>query len=273
VRGLHARGPFELPFAVALKTGTSTGYRDAWTAGFTHERTVVVWVGNASGAPTDKVTGASGAGPIFFDVMKRAMRDVGSRGALADPALTEEAEVCALSGERPSESCPDRVTRRFARGRAPGTPCNMHRHVGARTVVALPDVYARFLGERAEGAPGMDPHGMGWFLCSKLPGCEAAERRAEVGEPRVVLVRPRSGAVFHADEAPVSADAFEVVAATEGIPAGAPLEVLVDGEVKASLAPPYKGLVPITRGDHFVEVRPRDVKVPGRVARAEISVR
>jgi penicillin-binding protein 1C len=292
VRGLHARGPFELPFPVAVKTGTSTGFRDAWTAGFTHERTVVVWVGNASGAPTNRVTGASGAGPIFFDVMRRAMRDVGSRAALADAALTEESAVCALSGERPGDACPDRVERRFARGHVPDGTCKMHRHARARlaapgdvpfacaatgdkTIVVLPEAYGRFLGERAPGAPGMDAHGLGWFLESKVPGCESesASPAAGPGGPRVVLVRPHPGAVFHADEAPVGADVFEVVAATEGMPDATALEVLVDGQVRASLAPPYKGLVAITRGEHYVEVRPRDAKVMGRVARAEISVR
>ena len=91
--------------------------------------------------------------------------------------------------------------------------------------------------------------------------------------PHVVLVKPRGGSVFHADEAPASADVVEVIAATEGMPEATALDVLVDGELRASLAPPYRGLVPITRGDHAVEVRPRDVSVVGRVARAEISVR
>jgi penicillin-binding protein 1C len=293
VRGLHARGPFDLPFPVALKTGTSTGFRDSWTAGFTHERTVVVWVGNASGTATDRVTGSAGAGPIFFDVMKRAMQDVPSRGPLADPASTEESEVCALSGDRPGDACPDRVQRRFARGRGPAGTCMMHRHAdaqpalacaagGTRTIVVLPDTYARFLGERPAGAPGLDAHGFGWFLASKVPGCAdgagagtfASAAGLESGPgPRVVLVRPHSGAVFHADEAPASADVFEVVATTEGMPDATPLEVLVDGEVRASLAPPYKGKVPITRGEHSIEVRPRDAKTQARVAKAEILVR
>lgn len=295
VRGLHARGPFELPFPVALKTGTSTAYRDAWTAGYSRERTVVVWVGNANGSVTSRVTGATGAGPVFFEVMKRAMRDVGSRGALVDRDVLEEAEVCALSGERPGADCEDHVVRRFARGKAPRGTCTMHRHGcvagGGKRVVVLPPVYSRLLGERAKGAPGMDPHGYGWFLASDAGCPEVADvtgvmggsgalatRGADVDErpgggPRVVLVRPHSGAVFHADEAPIGSDVFELVAATEGMPEATPLEVLVDGEVRASLSPPYRGRVPITRGEHSIEVRPRDAKTAGRVARADILVR
>jgi len=254
---------------------------------------VVVWVGNASGAATNQVSGAGGAGPIFFDVMKRAMRDLGARAPVVDGALLEETEVCALSGEKPGGACPDRVERRFARGMSPMVTCSMHRHAkarsapagepsfacgGAGTIVVLPDVYARFLGERPLGAPGLDAHGTPWFLRSKVPGCAAASGEASVAAstelgPRVVLVKPHGGAIFHADEAPASADVVEVIASTEGMPDSTALEVLIDGEVRASLAPPYRGLVPITRGDHAVEVRPRDARVMGRVARAEISVR
>src|SRR6185369_10896849 len=87
VRGLHGQGPFDLGFPVAVKTGTSAGYRDTLTAGFTAERTVVVWVGNADGAPTHELTGATGAGPLFADVMHRAMQDIPARAQLYDPAL------------------------------------------------------------------------------------------------------------------------------------------------------------------------------------------
>jgi penicillin-binding protein 1C len=52
VRGLHGRGPFTMPYPVAVKTGTSSGYRDTWTVGYTRERTVAVWLGNADSAPT-----------------------------------------------------------------------------------------------------------------------------------------------------------------------------------------------------------------------------
>jgi len=36
---------------IAFKTGTSYGYRDAWSVGFDGKRTVGVWVGRPDGAP------------------------------------------------------------------------------------------------------------------------------------------------------------------------------------------------------------------------------
>jgi penicillin-binding protein 1C len=60
------------PFSVAAKTGTSQGFRDNWVAGFTGAVTVVVWVGRHDGAPMRGVSGLSGAGPIFHDVIEVA---------------------------------------------------------------------------------------------------------------------------------------------------------------------------------------------------------
>ncbi|MCA9657468.1 MAG: transglycosylase domain-containing protein, partial [Myxococcales bacterium] len=111
VRGLHGRGPFGFGYPVAIKTGTSSGYRDTWTVGFTRERTVAVWVGNADGSGTASLTGASGAGYLFADVMRRVMDDVASRAPLWEPELLASVEVCPLSGAPAGPACPERVRR------------------------------------------------------------------------------------------------------------------------------------------------------------------
>ncbi|HLI95895.1 MAG TPA: penicillin-binding protein 1C, partial [Candidatus Baltobacteraceae bacterium] len=59
----------DMPFPAAVKTGTSSGYRDTWTVGYTPEYTVAVWVGNFSGAPMQHVAGVSGAGPLWNRIM------------------------------------------------------------------------------------------------------------------------------------------------------------------------------------------------------------
>ena len=58
-----------LPFTCAVKTGTSTDYKDNFCVGFTQEFTVGVWVGNISNTPMHEVTGVTGAGPIFKRTM------------------------------------------------------------------------------------------------------------------------------------------------------------------------------------------------------------
>lgn len=58
-----------LPFRCAVKTGTSSTFRDNWTLGYTPEYTVGVWAGNFDNTPMQDVSGVTGAGPIFRDVM------------------------------------------------------------------------------------------------------------------------------------------------------------------------------------------------------------
>lgn len=288
VRGLRTRGPFELPFPVAVKTGTSSGYRDAWTAGYTRERVVVVWTGNLDGTPTDRLTGAAGAGPLFTDVIARAMRDVTRRSALLDADLLDEADVCPLSGLRAGPACTGHVHRRFAKGKAPREVCNAHVFAtreahgfrcaapgtppgGAERVVLLDDRFARwFAGRPTEGErDGVLPS----LLARTTPGCAERALRAV---PRLVVVAPRDGSVLRAAApgAPTAAaDAVEIEVLAEGLPARTELEVLVDGRVATRIAPPYRTRLPVGRGDHQVEVRPAAHALPAELGRATFAVR
>ena len=142
-----------------------SGYRDTWTVGFTRERTIAVWVGNASGAPTDELTGASGAGPLFSDAMRRAMADVPARAALFDEGLLDVAEVCPLSGRVAGHACSEHVTRRFVHGHGPTETCDVHVRAtreaggmfrcdeqGEAAIVVLPEAYDRWLSSLPKGA-------------------------------------------------------------------------------------------------------------------------
>lgn len=64
-----------LPFPAAVKTGTSSDFRDNWCVGFTADYTVGVWVGNFDNTPMRGISGVSGAGPIFHQVMLDLYRD------------------------------------------------------------------------------------------------------------------------------------------------------------------------------------------------------
>jgi penicillin-binding protein 1C len=91
----------DLPFPVAVKTGTSKGYRDTWTVGYTRGISVGVWAGNFDGRPTDRMTGASAAGPLFRAVFMSVARLLG--GSVTAPGRTRplhdvplvEQRVCA----------------------------------------------------------------------------------------------------------------------------------------------------------------------------------
>jgi penicillin-binding protein 1C len=56
---------------VCYKTGTSYGFRDAWSAGFDGRHTIAVWVGRPDGAATPGLTGRAAAAPLLFDAFAR----------------------------------------------------------------------------------------------------------------------------------------------------------------------------------------------------------
>jgi len=56
---------------IAFKTGTSYGYRDAWSVGFDGRMTIGVWVGRPDGAPVPGLAGRTAAAPILFDAFAR----------------------------------------------------------------------------------------------------------------------------------------------------------------------------------------------------------
>jgi len=129
-------GPLAFPFQVAAKTGTSKGFRDNWTVGFTREVTVAVWAGNFDGTPMTGSTGVTGAGPLFHEVMLAAMRGRAPAVLLDHSGLTN-VEVCELSGERAGDSCPHRRREWFTPGSEPSARCDMHELVAVDPQTSL----------------------------------------------------------------------------------------------------------------------------------------
>lgn len=118
-------GPLELPFPVAVKTGTSKDYRDNWAVGYTPRHTVAVWVGNFDGSPMQKVSGVSGAGPLF----KSIMLHLGESGSFVPTDQIETLVICPLSGHKPSSICPLRKTEHFLSGTTPRDTCTVHQKI------------------------------------------------------------------------------------------------------------------------------------------------
>ena len=68
-----------LPFAAAVKTGTSKALRDNWCIGFTPRFVVAVWIGNFEGDSMGAgVSGVSGAAPAWREIMLHL--ETGGRG-------------------------------------------------------------------------------------------------------------------------------------------------------------------------------------------------
>jgi penicillin-binding protein 1C len=139
-------GSLDFPFPVAVKTGTSEGYRDNWTVGFTREVTVGVWVGNFDRTPLRNSSGVTGAGPIFHGVMLAAERRVAghvddSGTALAAvPATVVRREICALSGMVANPWCPTKTTE-WVPSESAEAPCSWHHESEDGLLTVWPAVY------------------------------------------------------------------------------------------------------------------------------------
>ncbi|MBV1856863.1 MAG: penicillin-binding protein 1C, partial [Nannocystaceae bacterium] len=261
LRLLQGRSPFDIGYPLALKTGTSSGYRDAWTAGFTHERTIVVWLGNADGSPMQQVTGGSGAGPLFADLMRRAMQDVTTRQPLWPADALEVAHVCPLSGAVATDTCPDAVARRFAHGSAPTEPCTVHRKVnetseglvcspaGDTVVAVFPPAFDGWLESLPPGAPGLDPHGTPWVRHHDVSECTEIP-----GRPTLTMTAPHRGAVVLLGHDGRDDDRVELTAAWRGPVQQQPKRVqfVVDGKSVGESAAPFRVLARVGPGDHEV---------------------
>lgn len=110
----------DLPFPAAAKTGTTTDWRDNWTIGYSTERIVGVWVGNADNAPMLDVSGIDGAGPIWRDIMLAAHRD--DPPGFTRPDGLIDVEICGPSGMLPTPACNRTRQALFINGTAPTTP-------------------------------------------------------------------------------------------------------------------------------------------------------
>jgi penicillin-binding protein 1C len=102
-----------LPFPAAVKTGTSSDYRDTWTVGFTTDYLVATWVGNFDGAPMRQVSGVTGAAPLWHRIMVH-LHETQEPTEFAPPTGMAKRPICAGTGQKPGPTCEAIVQEYFA---------------------------------------------------------------------------------------------------------------------------------------------------------------
>jgi penicillin-binding protein 1C len=145
IPGFGVSTPFDFPFPVAVKTGTSRHFTDNWAVGTTHGFTVAVWAGNFNGHTMQGVSGVTGAGPLLH----RAIMAVARRrqpGAFTTPAEAGAVSVpvCRLSGLLATPECAQ-LSEWFAPGTVPSRVDDWER--GGH--VTLPSEYAEWSHQTA----------------------------------------------------------------------------------------------------------------------------
>ncbi|HYR21823.1 MAG TPA: penicillin-binding protein 1C [Chthoniobacterales bacterium] len=117
---------------VYWKTGTSHGFRDAWSIAIFDHYVLGVWVGNFDGRANPTFVGRTAAAPLLFQIIDsmRASWPEANTPHLSPPgANLKRVEFCALSGDLPNEHCTQRVEGWFIPGMSPIKTCDVHREV------------------------------------------------------------------------------------------------------------------------------------------------
>lgn len=105
-------------YPVSWKTGTSYGYKDAWSAGVVGPYVVVVWIGNFDGTPNHAFVGRSMAAPLFFRIVRKIAQQNAIPAELKPDASLNLAKVkiCRDTGDIANAYCDKTVETFFIPG-------------------------------------------------------------------------------------------------------------------------------------------------------------
>jgi penicillin-binding protein 1C len=268
-------GSLELPFQVAVKTGTSQAYHDNWTVGYTRRVTVGVWVGNFDRRPLRNSSGVTGAAPIFQAVMLAAHKRTGGvEEPVAHPDESVEAhDICALSGERANPWCPVRRREWLQRDAAP-VPCSWHHLDGDAVIVVWPAVYREWARRnadqrsfrlKAEATRATDVSSPLNLVASAFRGKDAAAVRPT--HAALQIVNPPEGATYLID--PTLRREFQTLPLRAVAPSPTKIEWTVNGDAVANISSESVVEWPLRVGRHRITAR----AATGQVAESVVVVR
>jgi penicillin-binding protein 1C len=132
--------PARTRWPVAWKTGTSWGFRDAWSAGVVGPYVLVVWIGNFDGRGNPAFIGADAAAPLFFRIADALNLARGAEPVppLVPPSGVSRVAVCGGSGDLPNADCPHTVDTWYIPGKSPIRVSQLHRAVAIDTDTGRP---------------------------------------------------------------------------------------------------------------------------------------
>lgn len=289
MRAFGSESVLDIGRPAAAKTGTTSDWRDNWTIGYTPDRVVGVWVGNADGRSMEAISGISGAGPVWRSVMLAAHRGLPVREFVRPDGL-EQVLICAEGGMLPGPYCPSTRNELFVAGTAPTRPDDTHIAVqidpalGCRVPAGYPaartnTVVVRLLPAEAEP----------WAISAELPQlprerCQAIEAPEAPGENNDLpdlpqqpeeqaqplapaIVTPVSGAVF-AISPGVPHDRQQIEIEARGVRTTASLTIYLDRVALATFeGPPYRAFWKLSPGRHTLMVESRNTD--GTIQRSE----
>jgi penicillin-binding protein 1C len=121
-REFGVEGLLRFPIQTAIKTGTSSDFRDAWAIGYTDRYTVGVWMGNLNRASMNQISGARGPALVLRSIFSELHRTIDSNGLFLARSIRRHT-ICTESGHLASSRCPQKEEL-FVPGTEPTLTCN-----------------------------------------------------------------------------------------------------------------------------------------------------
>ena len=255
-------GNLEFPFPVAVKTGTSQAYHDNWTIGYTRDVTVGVWVGNFDRSPLRDSSGVTGAGPLFHAVMLAAVQRTSGDARDGEPIVPvpeglQRVTVCALSGMRATDACPNQRNEWVRAGDA-ALPCSWHHRSDEGLLTIYPPEFRAWEAQaRLEPASPL----------ATAARAQAATRAHPEAQTALKVVSPASGSTYSVD--PTLRRDFQALPLRAIAAHPTTLTWFVDGARVGATSSERALSWPLVVGSHEVEVRDD----AGRSARASVLVK
>lgn len=268
-------GSEEYRFPVAVKTGTSTSFRDAWAVAWSNRYLVGAWVGHPDFRPMNRLSGYLSAAELVqqtLSVLHHDQLDGFADLSFPPPRGFRPARVCALTGARATDACEQVFLEWFRPGEEPVDDCAAHQlraidrrngllatadtprsEVEVRTFVSLPPRYAAWQDaavlphppdEVSVLQPGEAPP-MGLAAGPTLASNRPVRLRITSPEHKVRLLRD--------PETP--ADLSTVALTVVVDPPVRQVVWYVDGRPYETVGYPYTARWPLQPGEHTFQVR------------------
>jgi penicillin-binding protein 1C len=236
-------GPLEFPFPVAVKTGTSQGYRDAWTVAWSRRYLIGVWVGRGDAGTMTRLSGIGSAARLAHAVLLQ-LHDA-RPGDLEDVAFPAPegrvpVELCVFGGKRSDGNCGETLTEWVRPDEMP-------------PVEKAPDKAPILAGDPGATRPAIEIAAIhrAW---AKREGFRLVDASAVDGEVRLAVASPENNThIWRNPDTPASLNRIALKAVVD--PPVPQVVWYVDGEPFAIADPDKPVHWPVEPGAHRFQIR------------------
>ncbi|MCB1045348.1 MAG: transglycosylase domain-containing protein [Acidobacteria bacterium] len=245
------KGPLEYQFPVAVKTGTSQGFRDAWCVAYSSRYLVGAWLGDKDWQKMNRVGGLVAARLVhqIFEALEPEASVGVATVPFEPPSSLVATNICAWTGLRATESCASQIVEyvspdlvgecaahvKLAIDRETGEVANEYTptdQIVSRDFLNLAPEYAVWAARRNLAPPP----------------------KSQRGPIRLAIQSPSDGSRIASDpETPTRFQSIALRAEVE--PKVAHIEWWVNGKLFQTAAYPYEVRLPLSKGSHQIQAR------------------